>query len=199
MSLNIVKFDYKISKIKRETNHGHKAHLFWFTGLSGSGKSTLANLTEVFLHESGYSTYILDGDNIRGGINKDLNFSLDSRRENIRRISEISKLMLDAGIIVIASFVSPLIIDRENVKKLVGNENFSEIYINASIKECEKRDVKGLYKKTRSGQIENMTGISSPYEPPINPDLELKTDFQSVDESFQEIIDFINNKITLKL
>ena len=199
MSLNIIKFDYKISKIKREVNHGHKAHLFWFTGLSGSGKSTLANLTEAFLYKKGFSTYDLDGDNIRSGINKDLNFSLDDRRENIRRISEISKLMIDAGIIVIASFVSPLIIDRENAKKLVGNDNFSEIYVNASMKECEKRDVKGLYKKARSGDINNMTGISSPYEPPINPDLEVKTDFQSIEDSFQQIIDYITNKITLKL
>ena len=173
MSLHTVKQDYKTTKLQREQLHGHKAYLLWFTGLSGSGKSTLANLVEIALHQQGISTYILDGDNIRQGINKDLSFSPQDRSENIRRIAEISNLMLDAGVVTLAAFVSPYIKDREAVKQIVGPDNFIEIYVNTSLAECERRDVKGLYKKARSGEIKNMTGISAPYQAPVNPDLEL--------------------------
>ena len=199
MSLHTVKQNYKTTKIQREVLHGHKAYLLWFTGLSGSGKSTLANLVEIALHKQGLSTYVLDGDNIRQGINKDLSFAPEDRTENIRRIAEISNLLLDAGVITLAAFVSPYIKDRKEVKQIVGTNNFIEIYVNTSIEECERRDVKGLYKKARSGEIKNMTGISSPYEAPINPDLEVITDGQSVEESVQLISKFLKQKLNINL
>ena len=195
MSVNVIKHDYKTTKIQREELHGHKAYLLWFTGLSGSGKSTLANLVEIALHKQGLSTYILDGDNIRKGINKDLSFAPEDRTENIRRIAEISNLMLDAGVITLAAFVSPYIKDRQEVQQIVGTDNFIEIFVNTSLEECERRDVKGLYKKARSGEIKNMTGISAPYEAPVNPDLEVITDGQSIEESVEIIINFINKKL----
>ena len=195
MGLNVVKHNYKTTKKQREQLHGHKTYLLWFTGLSGSGKSTLANLVEIALHQRGLSTYILDGDNIRQGINKDLSFAPEDRTENIRRISEISNLMLDAGVITLAAFVSPYIKDREQVKQIVGADNFIEIYVNTSLEECERRDVKGLYKKARAGQIKNMTGISAPYEAPTNPDFEIITDGQSIEDSVKEVLTFLNNKL----
>ena len=179
MSLHTVKHDFKTTKLQREQLRGHSPCLLWFTGLSGSGKSTLANLVEMALHQQGISTYILDGDNIRQGINKDLSFAPQDRSENIRRIAEISNLMLDAGLVTLAAFVSPYIKDREAVKQIVGPDNFIEIYISTSLAECERRDVKGLYKKARAGEIKNMTGISAPYEAPTHPDLEVITDGQS--------------------
>ena len=195
MSLHTVKHDYKTSKTDREILHGHKAYLLWFTGLSGSGKSTLANLVEIALHKQCLSTYILDGDNVRQGINKDLSFAPEDRTENIRRIAEISNLMLNAGVITLAAFVSPYIKDREEVQQIVGTDNFIEIFVNTSLEECERRDVKGLYKKARSGEIKNMTGISAPYEAPVNPDLEVITDGQSIEESVENIINFITKKL----
>jgi adenylylsulfate kinase len=195
MSLNIVKHNYKTNKSQREYLHGHKSYLIWFTGLSGSGKSTLANLVEIALHQKGISTYILDGDNTRQGINKDLSFAPQDRSENIRRIAEISNLMLDAGIVTLAAFVSPYIKDREVVKQIVGPNNVIEIYVNTSLEECERRDVKGLYKKARAGEIKNMTGISAPYQAPVNPDLEVITDGQSIEESIEIIINFITKKL----
>jgi adenylylsulfate kinase len=197
VSHNTFLHNFKITKENREDLKGHKTFLIWFTGLSGSGKSTLANLVEIALYKKGISTYILDGDNIRQGINNDLSFSPDDRSENIRRIAEISKLMLDAGILTLATFVSPYVKDRQRVKKTVGATNFIEIYINTSIEECEKRDVKGLYKKARNGEIKNMTGISSPYEAPKNPDLEVVTDDHSIEESVNLILDFLFKKINL--
>ncbi|WP_375239099.1 adenylyl-sulfate kinase [Aurantibacter sp.] len=195
MSLHTVKQNYKTTKIQREVLHGHKSYLLWFTGLSGSGKSTLANLVEIALHNQGLSTYILDGDNIRQGINKDLSFAPEDRTENIRRIAEISNLILDAGIITLAAFVSPYIKDREEVKQIVGTDNFIEIFVNTSLEECERRDVKGLYKKARSGEIKNMTGISAPYEAPIKPNLEVVTDGQPIEETVKIILEFINKKL----
>ena len=195
MSLHTVKQDYKTTKSQRLQLHGHNTYLLWFTGLSGSGKSTLANLVEIALHKDGFSTYILDGDNIRQGINKDLSFSPEDRTENIRRIAEISNLMLDAGVITLAAFVSPYIKDREDVKQIVGAENFIEIYVNTSLSECERRDVKGLYKKARSGEIKNMTGITAPYQAPVDPDIEVITDAQSIEESVVVIMEFLNTKL----
>lgn len=197
MSLNTVKHNYKTTKSQREEQHGHKAYLIWFTGLSGSGKSTLANLVEMALHQKGASTYILDGDNIRQGINKDLSFAPEDRSENIRRIAEISNLMLDAGILTLAAFVSPYIKDRERVKQIVGAENFIEIYVNTSIEECERRDVKGLYKKARKGEIKNMTGISAPYQAPVSPDFEVITDKQSIAKSVNTILNYLNQRLNL--
>jgi adenylylsulfate kinase len=195
MSINITKHTYKITKSNRKQQHGHKAYLIWFTGLSGSGKSTLANLVEIALHKKGLSTYILDGDNIRQGINKDLSFTPEDRTENIRRIAEISNLMLDAGVLTLAAFISPYIKDREGVQKIVKAENFIEIYVNTSLEECERRDVKGLYKKARTGEVKNMTGISAPYEAPVNPDLEVITDGSSIEENVKTILEFINKKL----
>ena len=197
MSSNTIHQSFKISKTNREQLHGHKSYLIWFTGLSGSGKSTLANLVEVELHKKGLSTYILDGDNIRRGINKNLSFTPGDRTENIRRIGEIANLMIDAGVITMAAFISPYIKDREGVMQIVGSDNFIEIYVNTSIEECEKRDVKGLYKKARKGEIKNMTGISSPYEAPINPDLEVVTDVESIEESVDKILDYLNSRLNI--
>ena len=195
MSLNIVKHNFRVTKTNREEKQGHKSYLLWFTGLSGSGKSTLANLVEVALHEQNKATYVLDGDNIRQGINKDLTFAPEDRSENVRRIAEISNLMVDAGVITLAAFVSPYLKDRALIKNIVGQDNFIEIFVNTSLEECERRDIKGLYKKARSGEIKNMTGISSPYEAPIDPDFEIITDGRTIEDSVKEILGFLNNKI----
>ena len=194
MSLHTVTQNYKITKSQREILHGHKAYLLWFTGLSGSGKSTLANLVEIELYKKGLSTYILDGDNVRQGINKDLSFAPKHRSENIRRIAEISNLMLDAGVVTLAAFVSPYKKDREVVKQIVGPDKFIEIYVNTTLEACESRDVKGLYKKARAGEIKNMTGISAPYQAPTHPDLEIITDGQTIQESVAVIMQFLNTK-----
>ena len=194
MSFHTVKHDYKTTKTQRENLHGHKSYLLWFTGLSGSGKSTLANLVEMALHQQGLSTYILDGDNIRQGINKDLSFAPQDRSENIRRIAEIGNLMLDAGVVTLAAFVSPYIKDREAVKQIVGPDKFIEIYVNTTFEACESRDVKGLYKKARAGEIKNMTGISAPYQVPTHPNLEVVTDGQTIQESVSVIMQFLNTK-----
>jgi adenylylsulfate kinase len=198
MSLNTVKHNYRITRAFREEQNGHPALLIWFTGLSGSGKSTLANLVEVELCKKGVHTYVLDGDNIRNGINKDLSFSPEDRKENIRRIAEVGSLCVDAGLVTLAAFVSPYRADRENIKAIVGAEQFIEIYVNTSLEECERRDVKGLYKKARAGEIQNMTGISAPYEAPIDPDLELITDNQTVEESVQLVLDVLIERLKLE-
>ena len=192
---NIVEHNYKISKKDRENLHNHSSALIWFTDLSGSGKSTLANLLEQELHSLKLSTFVLDGDNIRHGLNKDLNFSAADRSENIRRIGEVAKILLDAGVLTISAFVSPFKKDREMVKSIVGEKKFFEIYVNASLAECEKRDTKGLYKKARNGEIKNMSGISSPYEAPENPTLEIDTNKETIDESMQKIKKCIIEKL----
>ncbi|MCP4053898.1 adenylyl-sulfate kinase [Mesoflavibacter zeaxanthinifaciens] len=197
MSKNIIQHDYQVSREDRKSKNNHNSFLIWFTGLSGSGKSTIANLVEQQLFEKGIKTYTLDGDNIRKGINNDLTFSPEDRTENIRRIAEISNLMIDAGLVVLAAFVSPYKKDRENVKNIVKNSNFVEVFINTSVEECERRDVKGLYKKARAGEIKNMTGISAPYEAPEQPDIEIKTEEVSVKEAVNKIIDHITPKLKL--
>ena len=192
---NIFKHNFQISRADRQRKNKHKSFLIWFTGLSGSGKSTLANLLEIELFGLGVSTYILDGDNIRQGLNKDLNFTKKSRKENIRRIGEVAKLMIDSGTVTLATFISPYKKDREIVKKLVGSSNFIEIFVNTSLEECERRDVKGLYKKAREGKIENMTGITSLYEPPTKPDLEIITDNEDVNDSLKKTIKLIKTRL----
>lgn len=199
MSLNTVKHDYKITKVQREELHGHKGYLLWFTGLSGSGKSTLANRVEIELSERRVSTFTLDGDNIRQGLNKDLSFSPKDRTENIRRIAEVANLLVESGVVTLAAFVSPYLKDREDIKAIVGSENFIEIFVNTSLEECERRDVKGLYEKARRGEIQNMTGISAPYEAPINPDLEVITDGHPIEESVKTILEYINKKLKLSI
>lgn len=173
---NIYQQALSITREDREHLNGHRGKVIWLTGLSGSGKSTIANALEEKLHSHGLHTYILDGDNIRLGINKDLGFSDEDRAENIRRISEISKLMLDAGLIVITAFISPFRQERAMARQLVGTDNFIEVFVNTPLDICEQRDPKGLYKRARNGQITNMTGINSPYEPPTQPDLEVSGD-----------------------
>ena len=189
---NVHKQDLTIHREERARIKGHRGMVIWFTGLSGSGKSTLANALEIRLHKEGIHTYILDGDNIRQGLNRDLGFSEADRVENIRRIAEVSKLMIDAGLVVITAFISPYIVDRMMSRDLVGANNFFEIYVDTPIEVCEKRDVKGLYKLARSGKIPNMTGINSPYEPPLSADFIARTENKSIDENIKEIIEAIN-------
>lgn len=197
MKENIIPHTYQVSVNDRQKLNKHNSFLLWFTGLSGSGKSTIANVVEQELYKLGIKTYTLDGDNIRKGINNDLTFSPEDRTENIRRIAEIANLMIDAGLVVLAAFVSPYKKDRENIKHIVKDVNFVEIFINTSVQECERRDVKGLYKKARAGEIKNMTGISAPYEAPDNPDIEIKTETETVEEAVQKIIKYLTPKIKL--
>lgn len=167
---NVHKQALSISRENREKLNGHKGKVIWFTGLSGSGKSTLANALEVELHAKGYRTYLLDGDNVRQGLNKDLGFTDADRVENIRRIAEVAKLMMDAGMVVMTAFISPFRRERQMARELIGEENFVEVYVSTPLEVCEQRDVKGLYKKARSGQLPNLSGVGSPYEPPLEKD-----------------------------
>lgn len=189
---NIYKHNLAITRELRENMNGNKAKLLWFTGISGSGKSTIANELEKVLFSRGIRTFILDGDNIRHGLNNDLGFSDADRVENIRRVVEVSRLMLDAGIFVISSFISPFIADRKMARDLVTDEDFIEIFVNTPLEVAESRDPKGLYKKARIGEIPNFTGISSPYEMPISPDITLETEINSVKECAQIILDKLN-------
>ena len=172
-----------------------KPMLIWLSGLSGSGKSTIANELEKKLYENNFLSYLLDGDNIRIGLNKDLGFTDDDRKENIRRISEVSRLMLDAGLIVITAFISPFMEERQLAKSLVLEENYFLVHVDCSVEKCEERDVKGLYKKARAGEIKNFTGIDSPYEVPENPNIIVNTEKESVDESVKKIFNAIKGKI----
>lgn len=192
---NIFKQDFSITSVDRKKRLNQSPKLIWFTGLSGSGKSTLSNSVEQLLFNEGLYTFALDGDNVRKGICNNLSFSPEDRSENIRRIGEVAKLMLDAGLIVCASFVSPFEKDRKMVKQIVGENNFIEVYLNTSLEECEKRDTKGLYAKSRKGEIPNFTGISSPYEQPLNPDLQIDTSILSIEESTQKVFSLIINKL----
>lgn len=197
MTQYIVRQEFKLSKKDRQSIKKHRSFLIWFTGLSGAGKSTLANAVEMRLHEMGVHTYPLDGDNIRDGINKNLSFSADDRNENIRRVAEIGKLFVDAGIVVLGSFISPYRNSREEIKQIVGEDNFVEVFLNTSLEECERRDVKGLYKKARNGEIPSFTGISSPYEAPENPDVEIRTEELSVEEGADKVMAFISKKLAI--
>ena len=197
MKENIIRHNYQVHKLQRQKLLNQNSLLIWFTGLSGSGKSTIANALEYKLHKEGYKTYALDGDNIRKGINSDLTFNPQDRKENIRRIAEIAHLLVDAGVVVLAAFVSPYKKDRENIARIVGNDNFVEIFVNTSLEECEKRDVKGLYKKAREGEIKDFTGVNAPYEAPDNPDVEVITDNISVEEGVLKIYNTIKQKLKI--
>lgn len=193
MSSNIVKQEFKIKRDDREKMHGHKGKVIWFTGLSGSGKSTLAGLLENRLHENGYHTYILDGDNLRFGLNKDLMFSDEDRKENLRRIAEVARLFVDAGIVVIAAFITPFEEDRKKIKQIIGEADFIHIYVDCPLDVCEQRDVKGLYAKARAGEIENFTGINSPFEIPLENNLVIHSAVETQQESLAKLMKLINN------
>lgn len=194
---HIIPHSHTIVLDDRVNKNGYRPKLLWFTGLSGSGKSTLASALETHFHNKAFNTYILDGDNIRSGLNKDLDFSEASRKENIRRISEVSKLFVDAGVIVLTAFISPFKEDREAAKQLVGEKNFIEIHVDCPLEVCEARDVKGLYKKARAGEIKYFTGITSPFEEPDNPDIRVNTAENSLEDCLKILIEEIEPKIRL--
>jgi len=193
-STNIKWHNLTIDREKLEKMRGHKGMVIWFTGLSGSGKSTLANALNEVLHLDGFSTYVLDGDNIRHGLCKDLGFSDEDREENIRRIGEVANLFMNAGIITITAFVSPFISDRDKVRKIIGSKDFIEVYCAADITVCEKRDTKGLYKKARLGEIKEFTGISSPYEAPHNPEIIVDTGSLDLNDSVEKVINYLKKE-----
>lgn len=198
VSENIIHQNFRIDSDKRQSLLRQKPLLIWFTGLSGSGKSTMANLLESELYASGYKTYILDGDNIRGGLCNDLTFTEEDRVENIRRIGEVSKLFLDSGVVVLSAFVSPFAQDREQVQQLVGRENFVEVFVDCPIEVCEQRDVKGLYKKAREGKIKNFTGIDSPFEKPAKADIILKTAEVDAKILLSKLLEYVEPKISVE-
>ncbi|MBS2210203.1 adenylyl-sulfate kinase [Carboxylicivirga mesophila] len=189
-------FDRILSRQDREKLLKHRAKVIWFTGLSGSGKSTLASALEKELYRRGILCKLLDGDNIRTGINSNLGFSDEDRTENVRRIAEVCKLFLDGGLITLSAFISPTKEIRDLSKDIIGREDFIEVYVNPPLAACEKRDTKGLYKKARAGEISDFTGISAPFEPPVNPDLNIDTSKYSVDECVEQILEVIIPKIT---
>lgn len=188
---NIVWHNQSITKEKRLTLLNQKPCILWFTGLSGSGKSTIANAVELELFKRGRKTYLLDGDNVRHGLNKDLGFSEQDRIENIRRIGEVAKLFVDSGLIVLTAFISPFKSDRQIARSLVKYDEFIEVFIDTPLEVCEQRDPKGLYKKARDGAIKNFTGISSPYEAPEDPQIHIKTDEHSIEECVDIVINYL--------
>jgi adenylylsulfate kinase len=194
--LHIVEHQFQISRAERENINGHRAICVWFTGLSGSGKSTLASHLEEELFKKGYKTYVLDGDNVRNGLSKDLTFTEKDRDENLRRIGEVAKLMCDAGIIVIAAFVSPFIHERTMLRNIIG-DLYNEVFVDTPLEICEQRDIKGLYKKARRGEIANFTGIGSPYEPPLTAEIRVETHNLSIDQSVSLVLENILPKIQL--
>jgi len=195
MQENIIPHSFAVNKQHRNSLKNHSSFLLWFTGLSGSGKSTIANAVEQALIGKNIHTYTLDGDNVRKGLNNNLSFSPEDRTENIRRIAEVAHLMIDAGLVVLAAFVSPYEKDRQNIQQIVGAENFVEIFVNTSVEECERRDVKGLYAKARAGEIKNFTGINAPYEAPQSPDIEINTVETSVEEAVAMVVNYITTKL----
>ena len=197
-SSNTVWHQATITRTDRETLNGHRSVILWFTGLSGAGKSTLAHAVEERLHQLGCRTFVVDGDNVRQGLCGDLGFSADDRVENIRRVGEISKLMIEAGVITLTAFISPFKADRERVRALVPEGDFIEIYCAADLSVCEERDVKGLYKRARSGEIPNFTGISSPYEAPENPELTVNTGSKDLNLCVDEVLAYLRDNAVFK-
>jgi adenylylsulfate kinase len=197
-STNVVWHNATVTRARREAQNGHRGAIIWFTGLSGSGKSTLAHALEEALYQRGCRTFVLDGDNVRHGLCGDLGFSTKDREENIRRIGEMAKLFMEAGVIVLTAFISPYRADRERVRGLVEHGDFIEIYCDTSIEICETRDVKGLYKKARAGQIGEFTGISSPYEIPEKPELAVNTGTAELDVCVQQVIGEMEHRGLIK-
>ena len=191
---NVVWHEPSVSIDDRWKSNGYKSCVLWFTGLSASGKSTIAHALDEYLQKAGIHGYVLDGDNVRHGLNKDLDLSPESRKENIRRIGEVSKLFVDAGLLVITAFIAPYREDRSQVRDLLGKDQFVEVFVKCSIDECERRDPKGLYKKAKTGEIKEFTGISAPYEEPDDPEVILETDKFSIDECVGRILDYLKEK-----
>jgi adenylylsulfate kinase len=191
---NITWHEHKVTREDREALLNQKGVLLWFTGLSASGKSTVANEVTYRLHRRGKLTYVLDGDNIRHGLNKNLGFSPEDREENIRRISEVGKLFADAGLITTTAFISPYRKDRDAARQLLGDGRFIEIFVKASIDICEKRDPKGLYQKAKNGEIKEFTGISAPYEEPLHPEIVLDADTMTIEEEVEIVLDYLKEK-----
>lgn len=198
VSKNIHWHHATIKRENREQQNGHRSAILWFTGLSGAGKSTLAHAVEDRLHQMGCRTYVLDGDNIRHGLCKDLGFSDKDRTENIRRIGEVGKLFVDAGVLALTAFISPFRSDRDGVRALVQDGDFVEIYCKCALDVCEERDVKGLYKKARAGEIPQFTGISSPYEEPMNPEIVVNTGEQTLEQSVEQVIGVLRSRGIVK-
>ncbi len=191
MADTIFPFESKITCEQRKKAMMQEPRLIWLTGLSGSGKTTLALRLEHYFFSKGFKVFMLDGDNVRNGLCSDLSFTEDDRKENLRRVAEVSRLMLDAGLIIICAFISPNCEDRLAIKQVVGEDRFVEVYVNCSVEVCEKRDVKGLYAKARKGIIPNFTGVSAPYDPPVLPDIELHTGEETVEESVAKLIQLV--------
>ena len=194
LSTNVVWHHATVTRARREAQNGHRRAIIWFTGLSGAGKSTLAHAVEETLYQRGCRTFVLDGDNVRHGLCGDLGFSAKDRVENIRRIGEMAKLFMEAGVIVLTAFISPYRADRERVRGMVEHGDFIEIFCDSTIEVCESRDVKGLYKKARAGQIADFTGISSPYEAPENPELTVSTGTVELDACVQQVLDGLKQR-----
>jgi len=193
-SPNTVQHRATVSRGRREQQNKHRSVIIWFTGLSGSGKSTVAHAVEEELHQAGCRTFVFDGDNVRHGLCANLSFSEEDRHENIRRIGEMAKLFIEAGVIAMTAFISPFRADREGVRALVSENDFIEIYCNSPLEVCEDRDVKGLYKRARAGEIKNYTGISAPYEAPEHPDLVLDTAGDSVETNVEKVLNFLEKR-----
>jgi adenylylsulfate kinase len=198
LSANIVWHQTAVTKEDRRKRNGHHSAILWFTGLSGSGKSTIANAVSKKLFDLGIQNYVLDGDNIRHGLNKDLGFSAADRTENIRRIGEVAKLFVDSGQFVLTAFISPFAQDRELVRHLVEKDEFIEIYVKCPLEECERRDPKGLYKKARNGEIRDFTGIDSPYEAPVSPELTIETHHYTIDECANQVLAYLRDRNFIK-
>lgn len=196
---NITWQSSSINRQDREKHNGHRSRAIWFTGLSGAGKSSLAFALEQYLYDQGVRCYVLDGDNVRHGLNRDLGFTAGDRQENLRRIGEVSKLLVDAGLFVLSAFISPHEQDREMVRQLFEPDDFIEIYVRCSIQECERRDPKGLYKKARNGDIPHFTGISAPYDIPKSPSFIIDTEQSSIEEAVQEIVQHLEQIGALQL
>jgi adenylylsulfate kinase len=191
-------FNEILKRSDKERLLNQRGKVIWLTGLSGSGKTTIARSIEKELHQRGFICQVLDGDNIRSGINNNLGFSLDDRLENIRRIAEVSKLFIHCGIITLNSFISPTEKIRDMAKSIIGEDDFVNVFVNAPVEVCEKRDVKGLYKKARAGEIKNFTGVNTDFEPPAHPDVEIRTDKMTVESAVNKVLDFILPRITFE-
>jgi len=196
-SSHVVWHHATVTRDRRQQQNGHKSLILWFTGLSGAGKSSLAHAVEEKLHSMGCKTYVLDGDNVRHGLCGDLSFSIADRKENIRRIAEVAKLMMEAGVIVLTAFISPFRQDRELARKIFPHGEFLEIFCDCSLQICEQRDVKGLYKKARAGEIKEFTGISSPYEVPLKPELRLNTGEESIEQCVHRVVELLQSRAIL--